>query len=193
VYNQPSSHSKTQETESLRTLKEALKMLGEHIIIGDLNLHHSSWGGPSYPMQHKLADNLLDIIQDADLNLTLPQGTITRDCQRGNNHEQTIIDLVFTTAVLEQQVVRCGVEMKVDQSLDHLPICTEFEWERMCKTKESKSQRAWKSINIEKFSESLNHRTEHLEDRLLTTRAEINQLMYKLIKDIKSAVEDSTL
>jgi len=192
VYNQQSSHSETQETESLRTLREALKMPGEHIIIGDLNLHHPSWGGPSYPMQHKLADNLLDIVRDADLNLTLPQGTITRDCQRGNNHEQTTIDLVFTTAVLEQQVVRCGVEMKVDQSSDHLPICTEFEWERMGKTKESKSRRAWKSMNIEKFSESLNHRTEHLEDRPLTTRAEINQLTYELIKDIKSAVEDST-
>ena len=47
-------------------------------------------------------------------------------------------------------------------------------------------------MNIEKFSKSLNHRTEHLEDRPLTTRAEINQLMYELIKDIKSAVEDST-
>ena len=71
MYNQQSSHSETQETESLCTLKEALKMLGEHIIIKDLNLHYSSWGGPSYLMQHKLAGNLLDIIQDADLNLTL--------------------------------------------------------------------------------------------------------------------------
>jgi hypothetical protein len=48
-------------------------------------------------------------------------------------------------------------------------------------------------MNIEKFSKSLNHYTEHLEDRPLTTRAEINQLIYKLIKDIKSVVEDSTL
>jgi len=48
-------------------------------------------------------------------------------------------------------------------------------------------------MDIEKFSKSLNHYTEHLEDRLLTTRAEINQLTYELIKGIKSAVEDSTL
>jgi len=40
VYNQQSSHSETQETESLYTLREALKMSGEHIIIGDLNLHY---------------------------------------------------------------------------------------------------------------------------------------------------------
>jgi hypothetical protein len=48
-------------------------------------------------------------------------------------------------------------------------------------------------MNIEKFSKSLNHYIEHLEDPSLITRVEINQLIYKLIKDIKSAVEDSTL
>jgi hypothetical protein len=48
-------------------------------------------------------------------------------------------------------------------------------------------------MNIEKFSKSLNHYIEHLEDHPLIIRAEINQLMYELIKDIKSAVEDSTL
>jgi len=48
-------------------------------------------------------------------------------------------------------------------------------------------------MNIKKLSKSLNHYIEYLEDRLLTTRAKINQLMYKLIKGIKSAIEDSTL
>jgi hypothetical protein len=33
----------------------------------------------------------------------------------------------------------------------------------------------------------------HLKDRLLIIRVEINQLIYKLIKGIKSAVEDLTL
>jgi len=48
-------------------------------------------------------------------------------------------------------------------------------------------------MNIKEFSKSLNYYTEHLKDRLLTTRAEINQLMYELIEGIKSAIEDSTL
>ena len=86
-------------------------MPGEHVVVEDLNLHHPSWCGPSYPMQHKLADNLLNIVRETDLSLTLPQGTITRDCQRGNSHEQTTIDLVFTTATLQQQVVRYGVNI----------------------------------------------------------------------------------
>jgi hypothetical protein len=48
-------------------------------------------------------------------------------------------------------------------------------------------------MNIEKFSKSLNHYIKHLEDHPLTTRVKINQLVYKLIKDIKSAIEDLTL
>jgi hypothetical protein len=51
----------------------------------------------------------------------------------------------------------------------------------------------WKSINIEKFSESLNHYIEYLEDHPLIIRVEINQLIYKLIKDIKSVIKDLTL
>jgi len=192
IYNQQSSHSTTEETESLRTLREALKMPGEHVVVGDLNLHHPSWCGPSYPMQHKLADNLLDIVRETDLSLTLPQGTITRDCQRGNSHEQTTIDLVFTTATLRQQVVRCGVDMQIDQSSDHLPIRTEFEWEPTLKTRERKRRRAWKAMNVEKFLAGLDDRTTQLDDQPLTTRVEINQHTYELIQSIKGAVEDST-
>jgi hypothetical protein len=48
-------------------------------------------------------------------------------------------------------------------------------------------------MNIEKFSKSLNHYIEHLEDHLLIIRAKINQLIYKLIKDIKRVIEDLTL
>ena len=47
--------------------------------------------------------------------------------------------LYYDSAVLEQQVVQCGIEMKVDQSSDHLPIHTEFEWELTYKASESKS------------------------------------------------------
>ena len=51
----------------------------------------------------------------------------------------------------------------------------------------------WKSINIEEFSKDLNRYIEHLEDHLLIIRVEINQLIYKLIKDIKGVVKDLTL
>ena len=47
-------------------------------------------------------------------------------------------------------------------------------------------------MNIEKFYNKLDLYTKHLKNQPLTTRAEINQCTYELIKGIKSAVEDST-
>jgi endonuclease/exonuclease/phosphatase family metal-dependent hydrolase len=129
IYNPPSTHSETQDTETLRTLEPATQMPGEHVIIGDANLHHPLWAGPSYPMQHRLSDRLISIVRNAKINLILPPGTITRDCQRGSSHEQTTIDLAFASESLCDQLVRCQVESEREQSSDHLPIGTEFEWE----------------------------------------------------------------
>lgn len=89
-------------------------MPGEHIIVGDMNLHHPRWAGPTYPLQHKLSDNLLEIVQSARLDLALLEGTITRDCQRGTRREQTTIDLSFASLPLLDQLVRCQVEKDIE-------------------------------------------------------------------------------
>lgn len=192
VYNQQSSYSETQETESLRTLRRALEMPGEHVVLGDLNLHHPSWGGPSYPLQHKLADTLLDIVREADMELILPEGTITRDCQKGSTHEQTTIDLVFATSALRQQLIKCDIERSREQSSDHLPIHTEFEWHDTGLTSKPSQRRAWKKLDTQLFTMSLIQRTNHLENHPLTTRNKINWFTERLIDSITKAAEDST-
>jgi hypothetical protein len=54
-------------------------MKGDHVIVGDFNLHYPLWLGPSYPHQHILADTLIELIRNAGLELALPQGIITRE------------------------------------------------------------------------------------------------------------------
>ena len=83
----------------------ALQALGEHLVVGDFNLHHPLWTAPSYPHKHHLADHLLDSIRDAGAELALPTGTITREARRGDTLEQTTIDLVFLTQNLINQLV----------------------------------------------------------------------------------------
>lgn len=73
-------------------VEQALRMPGESVLIEDFNLYHATWGGPSYPRQYVLSDDLIDIVTRAGAALALPQDTITRDYQRS----QTTIDLVFT-------------------------------------------------------------------------------------------------
>lgn len=192
VYNPPCQHSAFEETESLRALRTALRMPGEHIVLGDMNLHHPSWTGPTYPLQHKLADTLLEIVREAEMKLLLPPKTITRDCQRGNSHEQTTIDLIFATSTLENQLVRCQVETEREQSSDHLPIGTEFEWSNQEESKSLTKRRAWKKMNQEVFIKSLSTRTRSLENHTLNTREEIDHFTYELTKSVQAAIEDST-
>ena len=92
VYNPPlSSHNKTNEKGSLPEVRQALRMPGESITVGDFNLHHPSWAGPSYLRQHLPSDDLLNIMRIAGGSLTLPQDIIIRDCQGS----KTIIDLII--------------------------------------------------------------------------------------------------
>ena len=43
-------------------------------MLGDFNLPHPLWSGPSRPTQHQAADQLLDVVRAASMQLTLPSG-----------------------------------------------------------------------------------------------------------------------
>ena len=110
----PASHADTNESASTQLLPTMLSDTGEHILVGDFNLHHPLWGGPAYPQQHILADTLIEHIREAGLELILPQGTITRDVQRGQYIERTTIDLAFATDILAKRVVRCQKALEIE-------------------------------------------------------------------------------
>ena len=77
-------------------LMDLLEQEGDHIVLGDFNLHHPLWCGIWNPTAHKAADQLIDILHAYKLNLTLPHGSITR---RMKGKESTI-DLVFMDPIL---------------------------------------------------------------------------------------------
>lgn len=78
VYNpSPRSYSSEDSPSTLPLVKQALEAQVEHVVSGDFNLHHPYRNGLSRLTQHAAADQLLDIITAAELELTLPPGTIT--------------------------------------------------------------------------------------------------------------------
>jgi hypothetical protein len=79
----------------------ALQTLGQHLIVGDFNLHHPLWGGPSVTQMHAVAGTLIDGIIEHQLQMLLPLGTITRK----KNNEQSTLDLTLTTEMLANRVV----------------------------------------------------------------------------------------
>ena len=125
VYNpSPASYSSTDSPSTIPIAKQQLQGEGEHILLGDFNLHHPYWSGPSRPTQHAAADALLEAVQSADMNLTLPRGTVTWEAR----NSYSTIDLVFMTENLSERLEHCKVRPEMDQSSDHIPISTKLRF-----------------------------------------------------------------
>ncbi len=50
---------------------------GEHVVVGDLNLHHPAWGGIHIPVMDSNSKDLLSVVEKFGLQLLLKKGTIT--------------------------------------------------------------------------------------------------------------------
>lgn len=122
VYN-PSSTSYS-STKSPLTLPLAELQLANtyahHILLGDFNLHHLFWNGPSKSTQHAAADKLLEVVDNANLSLTLPKGTIIWEAK---NFYSTI-DLVFMSEYVANRLKHCKSRPELNQSSNHIPIST---------------------------------------------------------------------
>lgn len=90
-----------------------------YLILGDFNLHHPVWGGDN-AVQDGKAEDLLELMDAADLDFWLPPGTITREDAKS----RTSIDLVMGSHALADRMVACEVNEKVHADSDHLPIYT---------------------------------------------------------------------
>ena len=187
IYLPPSEHSSLETPIVLRKLQTLLELEGDHITLGDFNLHHPLWN-PRDNGHHILADTLLEILANKGLELLLPKGTITRDAQRGRHREQSTLDLIFST---NRAIKRCLIDWDLEQSSDHLPIRTEFRLPRTIGI--TSPRRNWKALDQEKFLNELDRYSRTLEALLpLTTEEEIDFYTDNLLKAIKGAIEAST-
>ncbi|KAI0998083.1 hypothetical protein K3495_g10108 [Podosphaera aphanis] len=81
----PFSHS-SKELGTLKYLPELVSKDGQHILVGDPNLHHPRWGGKLGLSNHKLAEDLIEILGDRDMELDIPEGTITWNNREARAH-----------------------------------------------------------------------------------------------------------
>jgi hypothetical protein len=102
-YNPPPKLLTSRNLATLQLLPQALAHPGEHILVGDFNLHHPLWGGSLLLTQHTLADNLIEATAHNNMELILPQGTVT---WRSGNSMSTL-DLTFATPGIAEQVLQC--------------------------------------------------------------------------------------
>ncbi len=95
----------------------------DHILLGDINLHHPLWGGDQATTD-PMAWNFISFFNTHFLHLLLPQGSITRS----ENGRETTIDLVFASPPLKNSLESCRVRNDLHQRSDHLPILSVFSF-----------------------------------------------------------------
>ena len=184
VYNPSPFSLRTRAVGTLETLRQQLQMPGQHIVIGDFNLHYPWWGGPSIPTQHDSADLLIEIVQEANMDLVLPEGTVT--WRRRNGSASSTIDLVFVSLDLVDSVLICGAHEELDHQSDHLPIATEvnIEWE----PSPPKERKMWKTMDSKKINEFLASQLPQLNNLPLNNTNELDNWIKAFFEVCQQAI-----
>ena len=113
VYSQtPETHRTVEWNTPLPRLLQAIEEPGQHLLVGDFNLHHPLWGGERVRRAHAAAEPLARLALAGRLDLLTDPGTVTRE-RHGN--EPSTLDLGFATPnlagkVLSHRVVNCFLE-----------------------------------------------------------------------------------
>ena len=124
-------------------LNQALSQLGEHILVGDFNLHHPIWGGIQDPIQHEAASHLIASVERANLQLFTPPGITTWEA-RGS---RSTLDLAFGSPWVFNRLLNCCIRTDLDHGSDHIPIEVSLALEPVIAPIMKK--RKWKTLNKE--------------------------------------------
>ena len=151
VYSEPpGGYAVRQYNSPIPLLPELLQLEGEHILLGDFNLHHAAWSLKSSP-SHAAAEPLLQIISSYDLHLVSPKGATSWEA-RGFS---TTIDLTLASQGIVDRVAVCAVRQDLDFGSDHYPIASEFELESI--RVEPQRRRKWKNMDFDTVAASAQH------------------------------------
>jgi hypothetical protein len=92
VYSEPpGGYRVTNYNTPIPLLQDALGTPGEHLLVGDFNLHHPLWSGIRDPACHDASADLIRAVNGAHLQLLSPVGQIT--WARGPS--RSTLDLAF--------------------------------------------------------------------------------------------------
>jgi hypothetical protein len=121
LYSQPLGNSRNTEFDSpIWILGEVLKGPGQHIVLGDFNLHHPLWSGLHDPTFHDMSTVLIDCLQEYGLTLLTPPGTTTWEARGASS----TLDLVFGSELARDRLIECRVRHHLDHGSDHYPLGT---------------------------------------------------------------------
>jgi len=188
IYNpSPVSYTSTDSPSTLPVLEEALAMDGEHVVVGDFNLHHPNWNNPGRYTYHAMADRLLELMGTKEMEIGLPGESVTWK-SRGL---QSAIDLVFVTKGAHNAMTSCLVRDDLHLGSDHWPIMTELEWS--WEGAVPRARRAWKKTEDKAVREEITKGAKALSYALgkpdLTTREDIDGYLNKMTLGFQEIID----
>ncbi|KAI1003707.1 hypothetical protein K3495_g4497 [Podosphaera aphanis] len=181
-----SSRTQSKELETLKYLPELLSKEGHHILVGDFNLHHPRWGGQTVFSHHKLAEDLVEQLGSREMELALPERTITWN----NRGSEGTFDIVFLSKELEDSVISRQPDSELEASSDHIPISTQLSIQPNI-SEEPEPRPRWKKadsneVNKRFSAKLLDLRAEYIP---LNNRRAIDQRVVTITKAIQKTVE----
>ncbi len=155
-----------------------------HIVVGDFNLHHPYWGGPGVLNPHPGAEALLECAAQAQLELCLQAGSVTRE--QGNS--RSTLDLVFATQDVFERLTRCAVREDLGQGSDHYPVETVITTDHVRAT--PRRSRLFKKLDTVKLLRCLEGLLP--APRPLEEPPDIDRYTQEIVHAINIAIEEST-
>ncbi len=134
---------------ALETMKSKLINEEEHILLDDFNLHHSMWEEIFKSTQHDAADQLIDVVLQTRMQLTLSTSTIIWEAR----HLSSTIDLMFMISWLVNNVISCETRSDLNQSSNHISILITLTLK--INSVSIRQKRAWKRVDVEKLRSNL--------------------------------------
>lgn len=148
VYNEPpATHRATADGTPIALLPDILQTPGEHVILGDFNLHHPQWNTTVDLTRHDMADALIENLEHAGVSLVTPKGVTTWEA-RGS---RSTIDLCFASNRLHGRITECKTRSDLEQGSDHYPISTRIEVGTVVQL--APRRRNWKIMDREKVEQ----------------------------------------
>ena len=114
IYNQD-------RTLPFSAFTDLLSLPGEHVLVGDFNLHHSKWGGERVRNAEATAESLAATIPST-LTLATPRGLRTWERTGQENASWATIDLAFLTTGISYRLEFCGEVRDLPLPSDYIPI-----------------------------------------------------------------------
>lgn len=182
IYNEPRGGTITRIREEIERIRIGDRD-GEHMILGDFNLHHPSWGGAGTRGDAE-AEDLLEIMDIHDMEIVTEPGVAPWE----RKDQKSTIDLTFISNGLLERLVNCVRGDDIDHDSDHWLIRTVLDITVPQKTPEKR--RNWKEMDAKLFLERLD--LIDVPDLSRTTKRRIELQTVALMATIRRAIEAST-